>query len=215
MPTLDATAEAALEAQAIRPVFFAYLDIVGDPVRVTTAEASVTFAASGDAELDGTYQAIDPTVVEVGDVINQEGGSDTLTCRLSGIIGPDTDLLNTIGDKANWQGRPAYLWMLIRDENGTNQGAVARYYTGYMVALDVAPAATEQTIVLKIENYLALLSRASNRSYLNQKDYDSGDLSAQATIGAANGAKGPAALVGSGGGRDLDRSVTLNLITSV
>lgn len=198
MPPLDPTAAAALDTQAIRPAFFAYLDILGDPIRATTAGFNYPFAATGDPDLDGfTFSAVDPKFVNIGDVRNQEGGSDTVTCSLSGLILPDAELLATIANPANWRGRIARLWMQIRDENGTPQGVVAPYYTGYMVALDIKPSPKEQTIELRIENYLALLTRASNRSYLDQANFDPADQSARATISAANGAKrGPGGSVG-------------------
>lgn len=189
MPDLDATAIAALAGEAIDPAFFAFLDIVGMPIRVTTAGFDVTFAATGDAELDGAYEALNPRFVDIGDVVHQEGGSDTLTCRLSGIVAIDEALLDAIADKANWQGRVARLWVRLRDADGAWQGAVAGYYTGYMNALDIIPAPDSQVIELRIENYLSLLTSASNRTLLSQAEYDSGDLSAGATIGAANGAK--------------------------
>lgn len=199
MPNFDATAISALDSsEVIQPAFFCWLDILGDPLRATTWSSDVTFAGTGDADLDGnTFLAIDPTVAEVSTVQHREGGSDSVTVSLSGLLLPDADLLATIGDRANWQGRPARLWMRIHDETGTAQGAVAAYYTGYMMALEIVPAADSQTIRITIENYLALLSAPSNRTYLDQERYDSGDLSAKATIGAANGAKaGPAFGVG-------------------
>lgn len=202
MPTMDATAAAALDLQAIRPAFIAYLDILGDPVRATTGPANVQFAGTGDPDLDGhVFSAIDPTVVDIGDVRNDEaGGSDALTCSLSGLLLPDAELLATIADPANWRGREAKLWFRVRDENGVNQGAIVPYYTGYMVALDILPSPESQTIQLKIENYRALLTRASNRTYLDQKSFDPNDVSAAATISAANGAdRGP----GRVGGRSL------------
>jgi hypothetical protein len=38
-----------------------------------------------------------------------------------------------------------------------------------------------------IESYLAALTSASNRTYLDQERYDAGDLSARAAIAIANG----------------------------
>lgn len=202
MATLDAAAIQQLGRDTLRPVFFAYLDILGDPVRATTAGHDVTLPTLPDPDLSGkTFLGVDPRVVSIGDVSYQEGGSDTLAVAMSGLILPDNDLLNTIAVKANWQGRPARLWVMIRDEDGVQQGAIAPYYTGYMMSLTINPSPEGQTITLEIENYKALLTSASNRTYLDQAAFDPADQSARATIGAANNARtGPGASIGTGGG---------------
>jgi hypothetical protein len=138
MPTLDSTAKAAAAAQAIAPVFYVFLDVVGDPVRTTTGPGA-TFAATGDSDLDGTYSAVDPRFLTVGDVVQQESGSDTLTVSLSGIASIDTALLNEIGDVTKWRGRVARLWMQVRDASGAVQGAIVPFYTGYMAAVSILP----------------------------------------------------------------------------
>lgn len=191
MSRMDSTAAAALTARVIRPVFFAYLDIVGDPLRACTAEMSLQPFGSGDSDLDGqVFDALNPTIVDIGPVAMKSGGSDSLTARLSGIVGLDDALLAVIGNKANWQGRVARLWRMIRDENGAQQGAIQHYYTGYMVALDVEGSPESQTINLTIESYLVAFSQASNRTYLDQDRFDPGDLSAKAAIAIANGISG-------------------------
>lgn len=201
MPAFDATAKTALAGQVVNPVYYCYLDITGDPLRATTADGDVTFAGTGDADLDGfIYSAISPDLVEVGDIEHLESGSNTVTCSLSGILGLD-DILSTIGNTANWQGRKARLWVRIHDETGSAQGAIASYYTGYMVSLDIVPTPESQTIRIQLENYLAALNEASGRTYQGQQTFDPTDLSPQAMRGAANGARrGPGGGVGFGGG---------------
>jgi hypothetical protein len=56
-----------------------------------------------------------------------------------------------------------------------------------------------QTIQLSLENYLSFYSQPSNRSYLNQKDYDAADASAAATMTCANGLRRDTG-AGAGGG---------------
>lgn len=185
----DATASTQLLTDFI-PAWLCYLDVDGDEVRVTTAPNSLIFGASdtGDADLDGfTYSAISPSVVNVGPVSNREGGSDTLTVSLSGIVGPDTDMLNAIGDKTLWQGRTARLWCVIYSPAMVQQGAVWAYYTGRMSSARFSGAPDNQTVEMDIENYLASLKRASGRTYMNQSYYDATDLSAKYKIAAANG----------------------------
>ena len=190
MPTMDSAAKAALDQTVICPAFFIYLDIQGDPIRVTTFGQDVTFSGTGDADLDGlTFSSVSSEVLSVGEVENSEGGSDTLLVDLSGVVTIDTALLNDIGNTSKWRGRPCRLWFRIYDENDVAQGAIVPYYTGYASAVEIFPSPETQMIRLKVENYLAAFNQASNRSYLNQKDYDSADTSAQATIAAANGTR--------------------------
>jgi hypothetical protein len=204
MPTLDSTAKAAVASSGFSVAWYIFLDISTDPLRFTTFGKDVTFASTGDTDLDGfTYVAFGGQLIDVGDVSNSDSGSDTLTVTLSGIVSVDTTLLNDIGDKTLWQGRSARLWFQLYDPTGvTAQGAVVTYYTGYMSSVRFVAAPESQTLQLSIENYLAFTTQASNRSYLNQKDYDSGDTSAAATIAAANGLRsgGSGASTGSGGG---------------
>lgn len=203
MPTMDATAKAALENAVITPAFFIFVDIVGDPIRVTTYGSDVTVTASGDAELDGTYSSVSSKILTVGEVTQSDNGSDTLVIELSAILGIDTALMNALGDRTKWQGRPVRLWFRLYDETGTTaQGGYVPYYTGYASAAEVSVAPGEQAFRLKVENYLAAFNQASNRSYLSQKDYDAADTSASASIAAANGTvrHGAGTRAGIGGG---------------
>lgn len=190
MSAPDATAAAALAERVRRPVTFCYLDIKGEPVRVTDAPYSFTFQGTGDEDLDGfTFDAVDPRVVSVAAVKAKEGGTDTVTLTLSGLIGVDSDLLNTIGDKSLWQGRDARLWKAMLDPVTFQQiGAIWPFYTGYMSVPKIVGDKTSQTISLDLESYLAFFGQASNRTYLDQVLYDPGDRSAELAIAIANGA---------------------------
>lgn len=214
----DATAGAQLASGFFDPWWIGFLDFDGDPVRVTTAPTSLAMSGTGDPDLDGhTFTAVSPSLVRVGDVRNAVGGSDTLTCLLSGIVGPDSDLLNTVGDTTLWRLRLARLWAIIHNQSGAQQGAVWNYYTGRMSALTIIGSPTEQTVRLDIENYLASLKRASGRTYLDQASFDAADNTAALTIGVANGtlkgvvtaAYGAGFGGGAGGGR-FDRNVNLD-----
>jgi hypothetical protein len=201
MPTMDSTAKAALDTQAFAPAWFIWADAVGDPIRITTLGKDFSFSSTGDADLDGnTFTAFDATMIQVGQVTNSENGSDTLTADMSGIVSIDATLLAAIGDTTKWRGRTMRLWFAIYDADGvTQQGAIVAYYTGYMSAVDLIPSTTTQTIRMKVENYLAAFNQASNRSYMNQKDYDPADTSAAATLACSNGAKHVKDNVGAGG----------------
>lgn len=201
----DPIASAALDARVIRPVFFAYLDILGDPLRANTSGRSWTFPAIGLEDIDGqTFDGIDPSVVDIGPVRMKEGGSEPVRAKLSGLVGLDEDLLNITGNDLNWKGRTARLWRMIRNAAGTPQGLLQHYYTGYMTSLKISGDPSNQVIDLTIESYLASHSKASNRTYLDQTDFDPGDLSASAAIGIVNGVSNNPLLsstpIGGGGG---------------
>lgn len=203
MAELDAPATAALET-AHAPAWFIWFDIEGDPIRITTFGKDVTFAGTGDADLDGqTFASFDHRAIDVSDISNSENGSDTVTVTLSGIVGIDDDLMADINNPAVWRGRMGRIWCQLYDDSGvTPQGAIAAYYTGYASKPKVIPGAKTQVISIDFENWLAASSEASNRSYLNQKDYDPNDNSAAATIAAANmgrGAPNGAPRAGGGG----------------
>ncbi len=185
----DSTAIAAMDARYIKPAFLAYLDIVGDPLRATTWPANLTFAGDyPDPDMAGhTFVALQPDFIDISDVRFQEGGAETVTCKLSGLILPDNDLLNILNDEANWRGRPARLWQAIYNENNVQQGVFWNYYTGRMVGMPITGSPDLQVIELEIETYLASLSGPSNRTYLDQGEFDPGDESAAASIAIANG----------------------------
>ena len=189
-PRPDEAAQGALAADVRRPVTFCFLDLASGPIRVTNAPYSFSFAGTGDEDLDGfTFDAVDPRVVSVGTVKAQEGGSDTLLLTLSGLAGVDDELMNELGDRANWAGRDCRLWRAMLDpQNLTRVGAIWSYYTGYMSVPKIVGDRSTQTIQLSVESYLAFFSAASNRTYLDQQSYDPGDRSAELAIAIANGA---------------------------
>lgn len=199
----DATAAAALEEAVVKPVWFAYLDFDTDPVRANTSGASIAVSGTGDADLDGfTFDGISAAIVDISPVRNGASGSGSVTATLSGITGLDDDILALLADPANWRGRIARLWRIIRNAANVQQGGFQPFYTGYMTALEVSGDGTGQRITVTIETYLAAFSQASNRTYLEQDRFDSGDLSARAAIAIANGtsANPQVSVPGVGGG---------------
>lgn len=193
----DATAQAELDQSINEPGYCAFLDLVGDPLRVTTAPYSMTFAGTGDAQLDGhTFDAQDGLLMRVSPVEMKEGGGSTVTATLSGLIGIDTDTLNIIGDKSKWQGREAVLWAMMIDPDGDRVGNIWTFYRGYMTVPKIVGDRDGQTIIMTIESWLNFMSQPSGRTWLSQKRYDDGDASAEASIAIANGTKGNALVNG-------------------
>lgn len=185
----DASHVAALSEPVVYPVFFAWLDIAGDPVRANTSGRNITPSGTGDPDLDGfEFLGISGDLVDISPVRYRDGGSETVTAELSGIPGIDDDTLALLADRSNWQGRDARLWRIVRNAAKVRQGGYHAYYTGKMVALSHGGSPEDGIrLSVTIESYLSVFSDASNRSYLDQERYDPDDLSARAAIAIANG----------------------------
>jgi len=234
---VDATTQAALNAQIVNWRVLIYADFDGDVLRGTSGLYDKVISGSGDAELDGTYDSFNHELINVSAVKHNETGSDTVSISLGGLIVNldylqerdgdyiftrdeelirvrSSDFLNIIGDKTRWQGRTARLWFYCVDENETQIGSIIPYYTGYMNEVGITGSADSQVVALTIENYLVSIAGAQNKTYLIQNIFDSGDLSGEASISAANGmgAAGSYSYGGGGpgggfegGGREMER----------
>lgn len=202
---VDAITQAALEATVVNWRVLIYADFVGDVLRGTSGLYNKTISGSGDPELDGTYDSFSYDLINVSTVKHNESGSDTVAISMSGLVVNNADFLAIIGDKSKWQGRIARLWFYCVNENEGQVGSIIPYYTGYMNEVSISGNAESQTVTLTIENYLASIAGAQNKTYLIQNVFDVGDLSAETSIAAANGiAEAGAYGYGSGGGgRDV------------
>ena len=198
---VDPTTQAALEATVVNWRVLVYADFVGDVLRGTSGLYNKVITASGDAELDGTYESFSHDLINVSPVKHNESGSDTVSISMSGLLVNNADFLAIIGDKTKWQGRTARLWFYCVDENEAQIGSIIPYYTGYMNEVSISGSAESQTVTLTIENYLASIAGAQNKTYLIQNIFDAGDLSGEASISAANGMAGAGSyMYGLGGG---------------
>jgi len=196
---VDTTTQTALEGTVLTWRVLCYADFVGDVLRGTSGLYDKVIAASGDAELDGTYETYDQNLIQVGEVTKQEEGTDTVTITLGGLIVNDAAFLTLIGDRSNWQGRIARLWFYCVDQDETQVGEIIPYYTGYMNDINISGSPETQSVALTIENYLVSLAGAQNKTYLSQSLFDAGDTSAAASIAAGNGMI-EGVISGSGGG---------------
>jgi hypothetical protein len=187
----DATAGAALEQnKRISPVYFVFMDFVGDPLRANTSGRDITLVGSGQPDLDGEYFGVRHNLVRISPVRMTSGGSQPVTAQLSGLPDIDDELLAGINDKSVWQGRTARLWQQIRNADRQQQGAIRHYYTGYMVNVVVRGEKGSQIVEMTIESYLASFSAPSGRTYLDAEEFDPGDMSARAAVAIANGVSG-------------------------
>lgn len=197
-------AKDALGNQILRLSELVFLDIVGDPVRATTHPTPLTFVGNPDADLNGTFDAINSDVVDIGGIEHTIENSSTLTITLSGLSPNNDDLLAVVNDRSLWAGREAIIWHMVADEAAQQIGQPWRHYTGRVTQMTSMSKNDSGVILLSIENYLASLSEPSNRSYMSQSVYDSGDRSAEASLAAANSrnplSTGTGGYSGGGGG---------------
>ena len=184
---VDPTTQAALEATVVNWRVLIYADFVGDVLRGTSGLYNKTISGSGDSELDGTYEGFSHDLINVSPVKHNESGSDTVTISMSGLVVNNADFLAIIGDKSKWQGRTARLWFYCVDQNENQIGSIIPYYTGYMNEVGISGNSESQAVSLTIENYLASIAGAQNKTYLIQNIFDAGDLSGEASVAAANG----------------------------
>jgi len=196
---VDATTQAALEATGVNCRVLIYADFVGDVLRGTSGLYDKVISGSGDSELDGTYEGFSHDLINVSPVKHNESGSDTVTISMSGLVVNNADFLAIIGDKSKWQGRTARLWFYCVDQNENQIGSIIPYYTGYMNEVGISGNSESQAVSLTIENYLASIAGAQNKTYLIQNIFDAGDLSGEASVSAANG-MAEAGSYGYGGG---------------
>lgn len=221
---VDATTQAALNAQIVNWRVLIYADFDGDVLRGTSGLYDKVISGSGDSELDGTYDSFNHELINVSAVKHNETGSDTVSISLGGMVVNldylqerdgdyiltrdeqlirlrSSEFLNIIGDKTRWQGRIARLWFYCVDESETQIGSIIPYYTGYMNEVGITGSADSQVVTLTIENYLVSIAGTQNKTYLIQNIFDSGDLSGEASISAANGMAAAGSYgYGSGGG---------------
>lgn len=204
MSRLDATAGAfVVNNQVIRPVNFVFMDFVGDPMRATDAGFDITISGQAEADLNGVYVGVTGDFADLSPIKIGDGGSSTVTAKLSGIKTLDDGTLDVIGDVTRWKGRTAQVWRIVWDQNNAAQGTYQHYYTGYMVDALIGGSVGDQFIEITIENYLAAFAQPSNRTYLSQKDFDPGDASGDGTLAIANGTNAMTGLTPTAGGGPL------------
>lgn len=221
---MDAATLQALGEEVVYVQWFAYMDIVGDPLRSVSGVQNIVFGASetGDPDLDGfTYEALTSDLIKIGEVQHSETGSQKVTASLSGLPLYNDDLLAILNDKPRWRKREARLWFrLLEPVEFAAAGHAIRfdpmpmqpYYSGYIIGMTLDTGSDDQIITVTIENYQAALSEGSGLTYLHQNEFDTGDNSASQTLASANGmAKaGVSGGGGGGGGGGSNRGVRQN-----
>jgi hypothetical protein len=178
---------ASLGGAAVNVFWLGYLDFDGDPLRVTTLPYDYTPTGTGDADLDDeVFLSLPAQLVSISPVVNAEGGTDAVDASLAGIPVANQDLLDLLAVPGNWRGRTFRLWRGLAD-SAWAPSVLEAYHTGYMMQLAYRGGATQQTITVKTENWLAAFTTPRNRTYQDQSEHDATDNSAARIRAAANG----------------------------
>ena len=180
MPLVDATLTSTPNSAIL---FFA--DFVDLPLRGAYAPCPIhvpTGLTDSDSDCAGfTFDVIDSKVLQVGAVSHDDGGNDTLGFTLQADPA-DTALMSAIENPALYAGRRVRVWLAIYNPATVTSGGATvtelrPLYRGYMAQPSQEADASSYVITMEAENYLALLSGAQNRTYVQSTLYDAGDLS--------------------------------------
>lgn len=191
-----ALSDATLSAATVYPSFLLFADFADLPLRYASAPFPLTVPSGltdADADCAGfTFDTLDSEVIEVGAIEHSEAGTQTLPITLRAAPG-DTELLAAIETPSLYVGRVVRVWLVLHDGAGqVVQISPSLGFTGYMSvpSQTVDPDSGTMTVRMEAENWLAILGGAPSRTYQNQKIYDSGDNSANVSIGAAQAVPG-------------------------
>lgn len=202
MPLPDTLAKTGLQSKVQRLSRLGFFDFVGDPLRSTDYPYDISFVGNPDAELNGSYFPMDKSIIEIGPISHNKENSDTLTVTLSGLISLDATMMTYLGNRANWFGRQAIIWFMVSNEAASTYGQPWRHYTGRIVNVTYEGDGESSRVTVHVENYLANISQAANKTYLSQQEFDPADRSAAASIAAVNSRNvlGTSSLGGNGEG---------------
>jgi hypothetical protein len=180
MPLVDATLTATPNAA----ILF-YADFQDLPLRGAFAPCPIhvpTGLTDSDSDCAGfTFDVIDSKVMQVGAVGHDDGGTDTLGFTLQADPA-DTALMSAIENPAIYVGRRVRVWLAVYNPATVTSGGATvtelrPLYRGYMTQPTQDADASNYIITMAAENYLALLSGAQNRTYVQSTLYDAGDTS--------------------------------------
>jgi hypothetical protein len=183
-----AISNASLSAAAVDAAILFFADFVDEPIRGAYAPCPLTVPSGltdADADCEGfTFETVDSQVLGIGPVEHGDGGTDTLGFTLLADAATP-ELLTAIENPALYVGRKVRVWLVLHDAAG-EVVQLRPLYRGYMTT--PAQEADEGQFIIRMEaeNYLGLLSGAQNRTYVQSKLYDSGDLSGAAMRGQQN-----------------------------
>jgi hypothetical protein len=188
--------DASLSANLVKPAILLFADFADMPLRYAFAPMSLTVPsglADADVDCEGyTFEALDDGVLQISSVSHDESGGDTLSVGFACHPG-QADILAAMDDPGIYSGRLFRLWLVLHDGAGLVTAiSPSLGYTGFMSVPTqrVDPEAGEWMFTMEVESWMTLFGNAPSRTYLTQSAYDSGDLSANVSVGSGDAAPG-------------------------
>lgn len=188
---------AALEAAGITTCLLASLEFKSETVNVWTGSGALDVRDSTDSLLDGKRfePLVHGVVLNIGDNSFSMSGSDPLTISLAIPAAPSQAIAAATVHPDEYQGRIATLWraiMIAPPGLGTPPTWVfRRVRAGSMDKVETSNDGLSRTFTLTIEGHAALISNASNSTYMDQKRFDPTDTSQDYVAACANGEPAP------------------------
>jgi len=170
----------------LRVAWAVHLDIDQDPISVWTGPGVFAPSGTADSALNGkVFESIgSAAIVTIGPVTDDDKGVSPLTMALGGADIDADGARQFIRDRRAYQGRDAYVWFCLLNEQYTGAEA-ERYYTGSMSVVAFQDG-EEPVLSLTIDRDLRLV-RTPPRKLSRQKDIWPGDTFADWIVDAANG----------------------------
>lgn len=207
-----------ISAPAITTALCARLDFKNETLCIWTGAHPIQPTGSGDSLLDGNrFEPLaEGVVVDTGENTYSYTGSDEFQISLAVPTSPNATLAAAETYPAEYQTRPATIWRALlwpqADPLAAPIWLFRRIRSGSMDKVEITNDGTNHNFNLTIESHQALISNATNQTYLDQKNYDPSDTSQDYAASIANGDPAPAksSMVsslggGSGGGSNGGR----------
>lgn len=192
------------EAVVVRPVWFVYLDIADDPLKMWTGPMGITLSSTGDSTLDGDWLS-SSGLADIGEIVEDENGSGPTRLEMSGVDPALPLFKQVIADGRVWRRRRAVIWLSYMNDAGALAYTPQRQKVGRMDDLRMVQGEDSALITLNIEGFAARSGDALGTRYSEQRDIDPTDKSQDWVHDLANkradiGSTGQTAA--SGGGSD-------------
>lgn len=175
----------------------ARLEFASETVFIWTGVGAIQPTGSGDSLLDGNV--FDPlaagVAVEIGANSMSYSGSDELTITLAVPSSPHATIAAAQVIPGEYQGRQVTIWRALlwrpADPLAEPVWRFRRIRTGSMDKLEVSDDGNSHNLTLTVESHQALVSNATNQTYLDQRRYDPADTSQDYAASIANGDPAP------------------------
>lgn len=196
-PNIDQTILDALDRDGIVTAFLIRLDFKSESVGIWTGIGAIQPTGSGDSLLDGLVfdELSQGVTTAIGDNAFSMEGSETFEMALAIPTAPSTQIAASMVYPDEWQARQATIWraLLIRAPNPLAPPVWVhrRIRSGAMDRLEVSNDGQSHIFKLSIESHAALISAATQSTYLDQQRFDPNDTSQVYAVSIANGGLSP------------------------